>query len=194
LKRGHELGSKGPRWPHPSGQWLEQAQRLAALDDKLPAVLQGRHKPADAAESILFAQLCGIKKRYAAAARLYAEALAATPQLAKDPRTGRRYNAACAAALAGGGQGADTALLDAKERARWRQQALDWLRADLAAWARATDRALAQQQLAHWQQDADLAGVRDQEALAQLPQAEREGWCRLWSDVADLLQKTGGPK
>jgi hypothetical protein len=33
-----------------------------------------------------------------------------------------------------GGQGEDADQLDANARARLRQQALDWLRADLAAW------------------------------------------------------------
>src|SRR5262249_31381228 len=37
----------------------------------------------------------------------------------------------CAAALAGCGQGEDARSLEDKERARLRQQALDWLRADL---------------------------------------------------------------
>jgi hypothetical protein len=45
-----------------------------------------------------------------------------------------------------------------------------------------------------WQRDADLAGVRDQEALAKLPQPERESWGRLWSDVADILQKESDRK
>jgi hypothetical protein len=40
-----------------------------------------------------------------------------------------RYNAACCAALAAGGQGKDADKLDDKERARLREQACDWLRA-----------------------------------------------------------------
>jgi hypothetical protein len=45
----------------------------------------------------------------------------------------------------------------------------------------------------HWQADADLAGVRDKDALAKLPEAERDGWKQLWDDVAMLL-KTAGEK
>jgi hypothetical protein len=52
----------------------------------------------------------------------------------------------------------------------------------------------ARQKLRQWQQDADLAGVRDQGALAKLPQAERARWRQFWSDVADLLQKTDARK
>jgi hypothetical protein len=92
------------------------------------------------------------------------------------------------------GQGKDAHKLNDEERARLRPQALDWLRADLAAWARVTDRTLVLRTLKRWRQDADLTSVRDPEGLAKLPQAEREAWCQLWSDVADLLQKTGDQK
>ncbi|HVC93087.1 MAG TPA: hypothetical protein VND64_05320 [Pirellulales bacterium] len=30
--------------------------------------------------------------------------------------------------------------------------------------------------LRHWRQDSDLAGVRDETALAALPEEEREAW------------------
>jgi hypothetical protein len=43
-------------------------------------------------------------------------------------------------------------------------------------------------------QDPYLAGVRDQKALDALPQVEREAWSRLWSDVADQLQRSACPK
>src|SRR5690349_1541100 len=35
----------------------------------------------------------------------------------------------------------------------------------------------------HWQADGSLAGVRARDALARLPDEERERWERLWSDV-----------
>jgi hypothetical protein len=46
-----------------------------------------------------------------------------------------------------------------------------------------------QQTLSRWQRDADLAGVRDKEALAKLPEAERATFAKLWADVDALLQK-----
>src|SRR5204863_1509606 len=83
---------------------LQQCERLITLDEKLPAILEGKEKPADAAEHLALARLCQeYKKRYAAAERFYAEAFEAKPELAKDLRNGHRYNAACAAALAGCG-------------------------------------------------------------------------------------------
>jgi serine/threonine-protein kinase len=196
LRRGHELGSKQANWPYPSAAWVREAKQLAALDAKLFKVLRGAAQPADAAERLGLAKFCQqYKKRYATAARFYAEAFAGEPKMAEDLRgTWNRYNAACAAALAGCGQGADAVQLDDKERARLRRQALDWLRADLRAWAEmlekgpARARAKVQQALRHWQRDADFAGVRG-DKLAKLPQAERQSWQRLWADVEQTLRK-----
>jgi hypothetical protein len=83
---------------------------------------------------------------------------------------------------------------DREERARLRKQALDWLRADLALHTmqlqtgKPADRATVQQALRHWQQDPDLAGLRDKAALAKLPAEERVAHERLWADVAELLK------
>ena len=128
------------------------------------------------------------------AARFYAEAFAAKPKLADVLEVSNRYNAACAAALAGCGQGQDAAALDDAERARLRRQALDWLRADLAAWGQLLQKqpeqapARVQQTLRDWQQDQDFAGVRG-DVLANLPEAERQGWRQLWADVEQTLKK-----
>src|SRR5262249_47538772 len=129
-------------------------------------------------------------------ARFYAGAFAADPKLAEALRAGHRYDAACYAALAAAGQGADVPKPDGKERARLRGQALGWLRADLVVWQKQADsgladsRAAAQRPLRHWQQDPDLAGVRGKEALAALPAEERAEWEKLWAEVADLLRRT----
>jgi serine/threonine-protein kinase len=182
LKRGHELGSKQPGWRYPSGQWVRDAERLVALDQKLPAVLRGEARPADPAEQLGLARLCALKKRHAAVARFYAEAFAAQPKLADDLQTQDRYNAACAAALAAAGQGEDARLLPDKVAGGLRRQALQWLKADLAAYAQLTERGNAatkqviHQRLTHWRQDADLASVRDRAALDRLPEAERQAW------------------
>jgi hypothetical protein len=95
------------------------------------------------------------------------------------------------------GQGTDAPKDDGKERARLRQQALDWLRADLALWGKELEtntpqaRADVQRALRHWRQNADLAGVRDPAALAKLPEAGRADWRRLWADVAALVRQAG---
>jgi serine/threonine-protein kinase len=194
LKRGDELGSRRPGWPYPSKEWVRQCRRLLDLDARLQDIVAGKGRPAGALEQVEFAALCALKKRYAEAARFCADAFAAQATLADDLRTGHRYNAACWAALAAAEQGASTA----REGGRLRRQALDWLRADLAAWGKGVSegatpgRAAAEKALRHWQQDADLASVRDWAALARLPREERADWARLWADVADLLEEAGG--
>jgi hypothetical protein len=137
-----------------------------------------------------------LTKRYAASARLYADAFAADLTLADNSQANHRYNAACCAALAACGKGVDAAKLDEKERVRLRGQALAWLGADVILrgkqfeTGKPADRAAVQATMQHWQKDGDLAGVRDKEMLAKLPEAEREGWQKLWKDVEALRKKT----
>src|SRR5262249_25940367 len=42
LRRGHDLGSRNPRWPYPSAQWVRQCERQVELDGKLPGFLVGK--------------------------------------------------------------------------------------------------------------------------------------------------------
>ncbi|HKI32307.1 MAG TPA: tetratricopeptide repeat protein, partial [Gemmataceae bacterium] len=177
---------------------LRRCRHLRALEGRLSAVVQGKDRPA-AADCLDLAEPCFVQKHYATAARLYAEALAATPQLTEDLRAGHRFNAARAAALAGGGQGDDVSGLGEPELAGLRRQARDWLRLDLAAWAKKVDagteadteaeRILARKTLAPWRDDPDLARLRDADALERLPPAERQECRALWQEVADLLRR-----
>ena len=105
LRKGHELGSRQPGWPYPSAQWVAEAEQMAAMAGRLPALLKGEDRPRDDAERLALAQMCYDTKRHAAAARFWAEALHADPKLGDDRRNGHRYNAACAAALAAAGTG-----------------------------------------------------------------------------------------
>jgi serine/threonine-protein kinase len=106
------------------------------------------------------------------------EPLEAHPKLADDRRTQHPYNAACAAALAAAGRGEDDLNPDAA-RAELRRRALSWHKGELAAWSKALDsgdpkaRAAVAATLRHWRDDPDLAGVREADALAALPEAER---------------------
>src|SRR5262249_7761909 len=117
-----------------------------------------------------------------------------------DRQRQHRYYAACAAVLAAAGKGEDAVNLEDKERARLRQQAFDWLRADLTAWTRvveqgpATALPVVERSLRHWQQNPDLAGLRDVLAVAKLPAAERDGWMNLWADVEVLLKRLKPPE
>jgi tetratricopeptide (TPR) repeat protein len=174
---------------------LAKSKRLTAIRDKLAAFQKGTWKPATASERIELATWCQVKKLHHTAAGLFAAAFAAEARLANDLNAGHRYNAARCAALAATGQGEDAAKLIDKERTRLRQQALAWLRADLGLWARqfaageVTRRRLTRA-LKFWQQDGDLAGLRDAAALAKRPKEEHKACTQLWADVATLLKKT----
>jgi tetratricopeptide (TPR) repeat protein len=199
LRRGHELGSKNPHWPSSSAQWVRQCERLVELDGKLPRALKGELQPADGSECLGLAQLCQMpcKSLYGTAVRFYTDAFTAQPHLANTVQGQFRYKAARAAALAGYGQGKDAAGLSTNDRARLRQQALEWLRADLDAWnaemKRAPDkvRPVVVPQLQHWQSDTDFAGMRG-DALSRLGAAERQAWQKLWADVAETLARAKG--
>jgi Flp pilus assembly protein TadD len=194
LQIGHKLGSRQKDWREPSPLWLKHAEQMLELDGRLPAILKGEARPAGAGERNALATLCRYKKLYATSARFFTEAFNDDEKLT-DFRGARRYRAACAAALAGCGEGEDMPRPDETERARLRGQALEWLRADLAAWIKhlegssPPDRAAIRMALTSWQHDLALAGVRDAGSLARLPAAERDQWNKLWTDVAATLAK-----
>jgi tetratricopeptide (TPR) repeat protein len=177
---------------------LQQCEQLLALDQKLAAILDGEAKPGNDAELLVLAQFCQrYKKFFAISCRFYSDAFDHDVKLADDMQKQHRYNAACAAALAGCGQGKDADSLDDKDRPRLRKQALEWLRADLALWTKhaetqkAEDRAKVVQSLKHWQEDPDLASVRDKEHVKKLPAEEQETWKKLWADVEAVLKNVG---
>jgi hypothetical protein len=115
-----------------------------------------------------------------------------TPPRAETCRTVRRYNAACAAALASPDKGQDDPRPDDAARAGLRAKALGWLRHDLAAFGKLLEGGPPQappfiaKTLAHWKVDTDLAGIRDEHELAKFPEAEREAFRSLWADVEAL--------
>jgi eukaryotic-like serine/threonine-protein kinase len=127
---------------------------------------------------------------------LYAEAFAADATLADDPRFSHHYHAARAAALAGCGQGEDAAGHGAVERKRWRDQAREWLQADLASLVRAYDanptaaRASVRKALISWLDDPDLQCVRTTSELHKLPLDERNKYLTLWAEVTAVLART----
>ena len=99
--------------------------------------------------------------------------------------TQHRYNAACAAALAANGMGKDEPVPDETDRAKL-GDGLSVARCGLGGWANLFNgppsfpsfRGNVVFALRHWKVDSDLAGVRDPNALAKLPAAERKDSAR----------------
>jgi Tfp pilus assembly protein PilF len=117
FRRCHELGSKDPHWPYPSERWVKECERLIELDAQLTKILNGEAEPSDAPERLVFADMClRHKSLYGASVRFFSQAFAEKPPLADDLQMQYRYNAVCAAALAGCRQGKDADNLDEKER------------------------------------------------------------------------------
>ncbi len=180
-------------------EFRETDPAMAAFDSRLKAVVKGEQRPKDVGERLQFAQRAYDLTRYAAATRLWQEALAVDPKLADDRRAQHRYNAGCAAALAGCGKGKDDPLPSGDQKTKLRQQALDWLTAEFGVWAKLLGTVKKEQRgiivntLEHWQQDTDLAGIRDDGELAKLPEAERAAFRKLWADVGVLLKQASRP-
>jgi hypothetical protein len=106
-------------------------------------------------------------------------------QLAAQEARGFHEHAAHCAALASAG--ADAA--SAKQR---REQALNWLRAELEfCRKRARDGPATSQtiraQLGRWKQEPAFVLLRDAAALTWWPEAERAAWQRFWEEVDRLL-------
>ena len=137
---------------------------------------------------------------YAASARFFAAAFASDPKLAELPRAGNRYNAARAATLASAGQGKDRPPPDQPARSVLRRQALNWLKAELDSWRKPLESGPPESRpgiiacLKRARLDRDLATIRDPEALAKLPEAERNDWQVYWEEVQTLLERAQAPK
>jgi serine/threonine protein kinase len=194
-RKGHELGRKIPSWSHPSEQWVKINESCVRWDRELTAYQRGEGKPKgpNALKLAKFSER--YKKPPATTASLYAIVLAEWPDLADVVENAWRYNAACHAVQAASKD--KSTRLGARERSRWRKQALTWLRADLAVWEKrlagkkpGSPKAVLHR-VGQWLTDADLASVRDLGALARLPAGERDVWVELWKDVAALLARAG---
>ena len=174
---------------------IARAEGFIALEPRLPDVVLGSEIPADAEESVLFARLAFAQRRYKEAALLWSDAFTASPALAADLVSADRFQAARAAALASVADGQQEASLEAKSQLRWREQAIAWLEADLAASFAALEtgsyqqRSAANKRLGRWQVDPALAGLRDGPNLAGIAESERRSLHAFWDRVQALRVK-----
>jgi len=180
---------------------LDLCHSLVAIENKLPAILAGMERPADASIQRALAEWCLTHKRLTAtAADYYTSALATQPSLADDLEAGNRYHAACAAALAGCGIGEDVGKLDGDRRAALRRSARDWLTAEYDACAarhrvgKPGDRTIVATALRSWLKSDNLACIRDEQALAKLPTEDQRAWQALWENVAALAARDPAAK
>jgi serine/threonine-protein kinase len=183
--------------------WIRHVLRREAeamILPNLPAFLEGKYQPADNEERFALLGICQFTNRSFTLARLYTDIFAAAPTVGADYRTGYRFNAACAAARSGNGSGIDVTELGDAERAKWRAQAREWIRADLALWSKSLEgappagRDSVRQRLAQWRSEPDLAAIRDAATLAKFPEDERKECVALWDTVGTVLDRCGKSK
>ena len=200
--------------------WIAHILRREAEALILPNLkefLRGEYLPVDDDERLALVGICQFERRFDFAAKMFSDGFANQPAAAQDLAseclsrsalgdtqpvgpvedlaTECRYPAARCAALAGCGLGEDAVKIDEAERARWRRQARDWLRADLVVWTGALDsgspaaRVVVMKLLARWRSDPDLAGLRNASALEKLSSEEREQCLALWEAVGNLFER-----
>ena len=167
----------------------------------LPAFLKRKYEPKNNDERLAFLGICQFEDLRAPKPTYSPRLSRLIPHwLTHCRRDSGAVPPAHAVVAGGGGGGADGSKLGETERARWRRQARAWLHADLEAWTKKlqntspADRAKLQQALARWRTDADLAGLRDSDALDKLPEAERQECRKLWTDLDALLKRSQAAK
>jgi serine/threonine-protein kinase len=172
---------------------LADAERRALLADRLPRIISGEEQPDGGEDLLSYAEFASGRRLYAAAVRLYERAMADDPKTS-DPRSGdHRFRAACAAAQAGCGLGFDQPAPGETERMRLRSKAREWLRADLAIWARGVagharpERKEALDALNRWRSAYELDALRNEAGLSKLPRSEQTYWRSLWTEVGALV-------
>jgi serine/threonine-protein kinase len=176
--------------PHAAGgpeAWMYHVLRREAESKLLPnlgAFTSGTYWPGSAQERLALIATSEERHMHLASARLFAEGFASDPALAQDIESRCRFRAAAAAAMCGSGQSKDGPQITPEEQARWRDQSLQWLRADLAA---LRDSANGPTVLAKWRTDPDLRGVRDPVFLVNFPEGERSSFTELWADVNGVM-------
>ena len=154
LRTGNQLGARQQGWERPSGAWLADAERMAAIERKLDAFLAGTLEVTDPADLRDLGILAARKGLAEPAARCFSAAFERDPACAAKP--GARLEAACAAVRAGS--------------AAWRARALTWLREEIAGPGRTGP----------WRIARELEPVRDPAALEALPAEERDAWRAAW--------------
>jgi tetratricopeptide (TPR) repeat protein len=173
---------------------LAQAlQRQKKLDEAIAACRKAIAIDGRLAEAyMVLGSTLSVKGEVDEAITAFRKALTIDPTSLTSVNSTLRYNAACSAALAGWGKSKNSDKRDEAKRGRLRQQGRDWLQDDLRLFRQKIqqgDRPTVSRiaaNLSDWQQNADLAGVREAKELAKLPEAERQLWQRLWTEVKEL--------
>ncbi len=187
--RGSQRGSPAPLHRRSAAEMIREAERMLALEARLPALVRREEHPATGSERIRLARLCQMKHLFATSAQLWDELFSAEPRLAIEPSSGNRYTAACAAARAACGESKESPPPDGAAREQLRRKAREWLEAELAAVTESMEKGTPRERssglsrLGRWLVASQLDGVRDQAKLLVLSETERRDWKAFWIKV-----------
>jgi eukaryotic-like serine/threonine-protein kinase len=163
----------------------------AKTEARIKAIIGGE-KEKSSAELMTLGKRANETMRYALAVKLWNMAFDRYPGFADELAKKRRFNAAVAAALAADGQGIDVPAPDEEAKVKLREQALQWLNANLEALKKLIgsgdekQKAEAEETLNAWQAEPNLSSVRG-EAIAKLPENQQQTWHELWKQVAESV-------
>jgi hypothetical protein len=173
---------------------LHRAESQISLDKRIEAAVRGDERPELSSEWVALARHAESRQFYAAAVSLYSEAFKADPGLVDGRTPSLRYQAACAAALAGCQAGRDQSAPSRTDLAVLRTRALEWLGAELAQRLKDVPEVGSpriKQLLLTWKGDGALAGLRPgSPTVGQLPDREQQSWQAFWKEIDALLEKT----
>jgi tetratricopeptide (TPR) repeat protein len=136
-----------------------------------------------------------MKKDFAGAYHTWNQLFMSFPSLADNPEAGYRFTAARDAVLASGKGDRNVGMITNAERKAMRQRAYEWVSADLDVrkkqlqGERPAEVLAVANLLSQLQNDSDLDDVRIERNLAELPEAERKSWQKLWKEVEQLRQQ-----
>ncbi len=166
-------------------------RRLARLEEHADAIRQGTYEPDSTRAALDAAEWARCKGAHAVAVAYFQQAFEGYVEEFDDARLRIRYRAARAAARAG-----EAAGIVSEERKALHVQARGWLEEELPYWRSRLDErpprgrihvSIVEPELWHWKYHLDLASVRDADALAKLPDDEREAWEAFWQEVDAVL-------
>jgi tetratricopeptide (TPR) repeat protein len=169
-----------------AAQDRDWSRRLATIAGRLPALLRGEDRPANAHEAAQFAGMAVATGAYEASLRLWKRAIAEVTAIADDVAGGYRFNAARAALAASSPES------DPAEQARWRNETAGWLTAEFSAYStmlrknQPEDRILVRQRLSIAKRSPELAPLFDVTTRTHLPSDEQVTWRGL-GDQLDAL-------
>ena len=169
---------------------IREAERMIALEARLPALIRREEHLATGSERIRLARLCQIKHLFATSAADLGRAFqppspdspsSRAPGIDTRPRA-RRY-------VRHRGESKENPPPDRAARERLRRKAREWLEADLAAVIESMEkgspreRSSGPSRLGRWLVASQLDGVRDQAKLLALSETERRDWKAFWIKV-----------